>query len=277
MPSRNFRRDSNAFAAATTSPPTTNRSVSRRSAPSPASPFPAPSPQSDSRSPMSTPRTPSVLRTLLPACLRTQPVVPPPPGASRDGLPLATCASPGKHTRLRKEVPASCAGEKAAAPQHHVIAATAVSPLPHVRAAAIARTPARIRLHSQEWCAALRSTAAAGAVRWQCAGNEDRQTGGSGRQDRARGTTARRSCRGCSPAREAATTRAAPEAGRRVRGGGQPAEQQRQLQAARQRKRQGGARAAGQSGTREWRERGRTRGTAAGQVGAQGATSQQPR
>ena len=122
-----------------------------------------------------------------------------------------------------------------------------------------------------------RGRSTAGEVRWQCAGNEDRQTGGSGRRDRARGTTARRSCRGCSPAREAATTRAAPEAGRRVRGGGQPAEQQRQLQAARQRKRQGGARAAGQSGTREWRERGRTRGTAAGQVGAQGATSQQPR
>ena len=48
----------------------------------------------------------------------------------------------------------------------------------------------------------------------------------------ARGKTARRSCRGCSLAREAAATRAAPAADR-VSGGGQPAEQPRQRQTAR--------------------------------------------
>jgi len=91
----------------------------------------------------------------------------------------------------------------------------------------------------------------------------------------ARGKTARRSCRGCSLAREAAATRAAPAAGRRVRGGVQPAEQQRQQQKARSSKagQRAGSRASGFARVAERRRP--ARGTAAGQVGAQGANSQQ--
>ena len=279
MPSRNFRRDSNAFAAATTSPPTTNRSVSRRSAPSPASPFPAPSPQSDSRSPMSTPRTPSVLRTLLPACLRTQPVVPPPPGASRDGLPLATCASPGKHARLRKEVPASCAGEleNAAAPQHHVIAATAVSPLPHVRAAAAIAHELRhasastarsgVRPAREEHC---RGSSLAVRRQRRQADRRQRQAGQGARNDSAAQLQGLQSGARGGHNQSSARSRQAGSRRRAERGTAAAA-------AGVARRSTAGRRAgSGKGGVARVAPRGRpARGTAAGQVGVQGANSQQ--
>jgi hypothetical protein len=129
-------------------------------------------------------------------------------------------------------------------------------------------------------CRARRSGKEEGAGR-QERGQRSRgeQGGGGGCARGARGKTARRSCRGCSLVREAAATRAAPAAARRVRGsgsgGGQPAEQQRQRQTARRSRagRRAGSRASGL--TRVAERRRPARGTAAGQAGTQGANSQQ--
>ena len=125
---------------------------------------------------------------------------------------------------------------------------------------------------------ARRGCRARGGGRSEKERSADSWVNGCAEQERcargARGKTARRSCRGCSLAREAAATRAAPAAAKRVRGGGQPAEQ-RQRQTARRSTagRRAGSRASGLPRVAERRRP--ARGTAAGQVGAQGANSQQ--
>ena len=164
-------------------------------------------------------------------------------------------------------------GSGAAAPRHRCHGCQPSSPRPR-RSCHCARTPARIRLHSQEWCAA----GAGGALQGKFAGSapatktgrQEAAAGGTGRAERQRGAAA-----GAAVWR---ARRPQPEQRPKQAGSRRRAERGTAAAAAGVARRSTAGRRAGsgKGGVARVAPRGRpARGTAAGQVGVQGANSQQ--